>query len=235
MNREQGQQRESKLQYILELWAGRVDWWQTTFSYPKDFRYQEKEEDKEGAIEPPVEELMMEEAPQRTAGAAEEEAVEPSRDEAKKATEQGEETAPVMSIKAWDPDTPYLEALKRSSAKDRYRVYLQQRDLYGKAPAFYPDCGDYFTALGEKPLGLRIWSNLAEIQLEDAALLRKTMKGEYVIEVNYFSSSAPALSGSVTLQVELFTNYGRSNEQRRAITIRLRESTETLRVGEIRF
>ena len=66
-------------------------------------------------------------------------------------------------------------------------------------------------------------------------MVRKAMSGEYHIQVNYFSSSAPILLGSVTLQVDVFTNYGRINEQHRSLTVRLTESTETIDVGTIRI
>jgi uncharacterized protein YfaP (DUF2135 family) len=66
-------------------------------------------------------------------------------------------------------------------------------------------------------------------------IIRKAMLGTYNIKVNYFSSSAPALSGAVTLQVEIFTNYGRPDEERQAITVRLRDNSETLDIGTIVF
>jgi hypothetical protein len=43
------------------------------------------------------------------------------------------------------------------------------------------------------------------------------------------------LLGAVTLQVDIFTNYGRDNERHKSITRRLREKTETIQVGEIEF
>jgi len=66
-------------------------------------------------------------------------------------------------------------------------------------------------------------------------LLKKAMKGKYTIRVKYFSSSAPRLSGSVTLQVDIFTNFGRPNATRRSITVRLRRSKEIINVGDISF
>jgi len=65
--------------------------------------------------------------------------------------------------------------------------------------------------------------------------LRKAQHGEYRIEANYFGSSAPSMSGAVTLQAEVFTNYGRPNEKRQAMTLRLNEGKETFRVGLIEF
>lgn len=66
-------------------------------------------------------------------------------------------------------------------------------------------------------------------------LVKKAMKGKYVIKVNYYGSSAPKLLGAVTLQVDVFTNYGRANERRRNLTVRLTESKDEVLVGEIAF
>ena len=66
-------------------------------------------------------------------------------------------------------------------------------------------------------------------------LLKKSMRGKYKLEVNYYGSSAPTLTGSVTLMVDVFTNYGRKNEKRQTITVRLRESKDVVQVGEVSF
>lgn len=66
-------------------------------------------------------------------------------------------------------------------------------------------------------------------------LLKKSMKGKYAIDVDYFSESAPSILGPVTLQVEIFTNYGRSNEEKKTLTVRLGESKDRLRVGNVAF
>ncbi len=66
-------------------------------------------------------------------------------------------------------------------------------------------------------------------------LLRRAMPGPYKIETNYYGSGAQELIGAVTLQADLFTNYGRPNEQRQSVTLRLKESKETIPVAEIRF
>lgn len=87
-----------------------------------------------------------------------------------------EGTEPVASgtieLKPWTPDTPYLKELKAAPAKDRYTLYLRQRETYGKTPGFFLDISDFFRDQGEKDLALRILSNLAELKLESAPLLR---------------------------------------------------------------
>ncbi|NVN93018.1 MAG: DUF2135 domain-containing protein [Desulfuromonadales bacterium] len=66
-------------------------------------------------------------------------------------------------------------------------------------------------------------------------VLRKGMGGNYTIEANYYGSTAPQLAGTATLQAEVFTNYGRPNEERRAITLRLTQKRETVSIGEVTF
>lgn len=82
-------------------------------------------------------------------------------------------SAPTVSLKAWDPKTPYLEPLKAASDKDEaYKAYLKEREKYGQSPAFYLDCAGWFYKEGNRDLGDKIISNLAEFKLEDAALWR---------------------------------------------------------------
>ncbi len=311
---------------------------------------------------------------------------------------------PAMKISPWDPKTPYLQALKRAPGRKRYRVYLEQRKQHGKAPAFYLDCAHFFAKKRRSRLSLRILSNLAELELENPALLRvlaarlkqrrefdlsiglyekvlslrpeepqsyrdlalvlelrgdkrrgarlrredysralsllakvvmgnwarfkeielialtelntiwpkaqrvgittppvdrrllkhltmdvrivmtwdadltdmdlhilepsgeeayyrykrtvigglvsrdftrgygpevyllrRAMRGTYKIKANYYSSRAVKLAGAVTLQVDVYTNYGRPNQRRRSLTLRLKESKENFFVGSIHF
>ena len=55
---------------------------------------------------------------------------------------------------------------------DAYRRYLAERDTYGTSPAFYLDCADYLIEHGQRDLGIRVLTSVAELKLEDARLLR---------------------------------------------------------------
>ena len=74
-------------------------------------------------------------------------------------------------LKAWSPDTPYLERIKTNPG-DGYREYLRQRTEYAASPAFFFDCGAYFISLNQRETGLRVLSNLLEMDLEDVSLMR---------------------------------------------------------------
>jgi tetratricopeptide (TPR) repeat protein len=75
-------------------------------------------------------------------------------------------------VTAWSPDTPYLRDIKAASKDQRYATYLRLRAQHGTTPGFFLDVSDYFRDQGDSALALRILTNLAELKLEDPALLR---------------------------------------------------------------
>ena len=80
---------------------------------------------------------------------------------------------PGIVIRPWQPDMPYLKELKASKDKgDLFAVYMKQRARYGTSPAFFLDCADFFREAGRGALALQVLSNIAELQLEEATLLR---------------------------------------------------------------
>ena len=411
---------EAKLAKVIRLWKKQVAWWETEFDYAPHFRFRKpvkKSRTRPGffgrlrdmtaqnrrsqrqAMRPPP--PMA--APSPSSAIAREDSGGGLRTSASsgrgvaKARKPGSgppPRGPVVAVKPWDPKTPYLAALRKTRPGAKYEVYLEQRKQFGDSPAFYLDSGDHFQKSGLPGLALRIWSNLAEMELENPALLRilahrlgqagwlelsaltfeeilrlrpeepqsfrdlalvagrrenypraigllnkvvlgvwdrrfpeielialmelngliakaravgiktfpvdprlvklldvdlriiltwdadltdmdlwviepsgekayyshrkttiggrvsrdftrgygpeeyllhKAMKGKYAIRVKYFSSRAPKLSGSVTLQVDIFTNFGRPNATHRSITVRLRRSKEIIDVGAISF
>lgn len=76
-----------------------------------------------------------------------------------------------IEVKAWDPDTPYLKKLRK--ADDAYAAYLKERRSSANSSAFFLDCADFFREeKKDNRLALRVLSNLAELELENAPLLR---------------------------------------------------------------
>lgn len=86
----------------------------------------------------------------------------------------GSEAQPAkqIEVKDWDPKAPYLEALKEADATNRQQVYQAFRMQYGRTPAFFLDCANYFYRLGDTAFANRVLSNITELELENAALLR---------------------------------------------------------------
>jgi Ca-activated chloride channel homolog len=80
---------------------------------------------------------------------------------------------PGIVIKPWQPDMPYLKELQSAKEKAaRAAVYMKSRAQFGTSPAFFLDCADFFREAGDNDMSLRVLSNIAELQLEEPALLR---------------------------------------------------------------
>jgi len=77
-----------------------------------------------------------------------------------------------INMKKWEPDAPYYRRLQAASVADMYRIYLDERPAYVNSSAFFLDAADLFIDRGQIGLGLRILSNLAEMQLENRHILR---------------------------------------------------------------
>jgi Ca-activated chloride channel family protein len=77
-----------------------------------------------------------------------------------------------IEIKPWDPDTPYLAALKGAGPDQAYAAYLQERASHAASPAFFLDCAEYFLRSGRHAIGLRVLSSILDLRLEDPRLLR---------------------------------------------------------------
>lgn len=66
-------------------------------------------------------------------------------------------------------------------------------------------------------------------------MIKKAISGNYVIEINYFGNHQQKLTGPTTVQVELYTQYGTRNQRKQEITLRLEDSKEVVKVGELNF
>ncbi len=62
--------------------------------------------------------------------------------------------------------------------------------------------------------------------------LRKAAPGKYKIEVNYFGNHQQVIAGATTLQVKLVTHFGLPQQKEQLISLRLKDQTETVFVGE---
>jgi hypothetical protein len=61
------------------------------------------------------------------------------------------------------------------------------------------------------------------------------MNGHYTVKAKYYGSQSTRLLGAVAIQLDVFTNYGRENEQRQSVTRRLKDVKEMVEIGKIEF
>ena len=75
-------------------------------------------------------------------------------------------------LNAYNPDTPYLKVMEYAEPDKAIETYYQLKKEYGQTPSFYVDVADYFFKKGDTQQAILVVSNLAELSLENAQLLR---------------------------------------------------------------
>ena len=65
--------------------------------------------------------------------------------------------------------------------------------------------------------------------------IKTAPKGKLKIEANYFGNHQQKLLQPVTVQAEVYTNFGRANQNREVLTLQLDEVKGTFLVGEVAF
>ncbi len=178
------EEREFKehLEWVVELFKRRIDWWKNK-KVPHDritlpveeedtemlqrLRRESRSESMVSEREQALDEFNMVEVGalefSRIVGASA-----PQSSQSPKATS----SVAKLSVKKWDPQTPYLKALKSSKKNEQYAVYLTFKKGYENSPSFYFDVADFFVDQGQPQLALRVLTNLAELELENHELLR---------------------------------------------------------------
>jgi tetratricopeptide (TPR) repeat protein len=182
--------KRAKLDAVVAMWQARVAWWEQRPDVKPGFRWHGEAVKKSGGV---FSRLASAVAPRSAAPAEAAAAVDlsvvnspepapalmaaspaaPAAASAKMAPGGGrDEDLASIQVTAWNPDTPYLKRLKAADKAAREKVYAEQREAFAASPAFYLDCADWLLREGETALGVRVLTNLAELRIEDAALLR---------------------------------------------------------------
>ena len=77
-----------------------------------------------------------------------------------------------IALRAWQPNEIYAQRLKGAADKDLYAIYLDEKPSYLRSSAFFLDVADRLIERKQTALGLRVLSNLAEMDLGNRQLLR---------------------------------------------------------------
>lgn len=96
-----------------------------------------------------------------------------------------------IRLRKWEPNAPYVTHLRDAKPENMYAAYLDERGSYTASTAFYLDAADIFIDRGETDLGLRILSNLAEMNLENRHILR--ILAYRLVQARQFSAALPIL------------------------------------------
>jgi len=212
------QAQKQRLDEVEKEWKQRVAWWEKEYKYDPKFVYHEKGQELQqrgmgNGAGGPVPAPAFAPAPALNApraaapmdfAQAQQQAATPvpgsigglvavnGNVAAKKlAGDSSTASGPVITIAPWNPDTPYLKALKDSPPDKAYDVYLQQRHEHGDMPAFYLDCADYFLTHNLRDVGVRILTDIPALGLDSPELLRIAgyrfeQLGEYNLAIDLF-------------------------------------------------
>ena len=66
-------------------------------------------------------------------------------------------------------------------------------------------------------------------------LVRHAHSGAYEIQANFYGSRAQSLTGPTTAQATVITHFGRPDEDRRTLTLRLTDEKEVVDIGSVSF
>lgn len=106
-------------------------------------------------------------------------------------------------------EADYLKTIARADAALRYQTYIKLRPANAANPIYYFNVGSYFIKMGDKELGGRILSNLAELDLGSYELYkmlgyRLKQEGDYEGEVFAFKK----VTELRPLDPQSFRDYG---------------------------
>ena len=198
INSEKMEEQKQALERVISQSKEQTSWWQT--SYPIKAQKKTKKNKKYGTPPPPPAMMVHAEEIAGYNNAAEILRYDASDDNAKMADmgtagydiiadnsaqqmemELAEPAAESLGynppqarivLNAYDPDTPYLKVMEYADPAKAIETYHKLKKEYGQTPSFYVDVADYFFKKGDLAQAVLVVSNLAELNLEDAQLLR---------------------------------------------------------------
>jgi tetratricopeptide (TPR) repeat protein len=65
--------------------------------------------------------------------------------------------------------------------------------------------------------------------------LKKAIKGEYLIQANYYGTNSQKQLQPVVVQATIYTNFGRPNQKKQVLTLQLGNAKDVYTVGTIKF
>lgn len=77
-----------------------------------------------------------------------------------------------IELNEWQPDVPYLKQLEKTSPSQYFTEYVLLKKQYRLQPSFYADVARFLFNKKQQELSLQVLSNINELKLEDAELLR---------------------------------------------------------------
>ncbi|TWO68690.1 DUF2135 domain-containing protein [Caenimonas sedimenti] len=189
----QGQQRatqQAHLEQMVRQFEARQRWWERDFPREEQVKKEQAAASTQAALgeaklrrdaSPPLPAMLAPAAPagppmESRAGASRAAAAAPASRMQQLAADSAApapaQASARIALQAWIPDAAYLRRLADAPDGDLYAAYLDERRENAASSAFFMDAAGLFLQRGQPELGLRVLSNLAEMNLENRQLLR---------------------------------------------------------------
>jgi len=177
VRQKRGGERQSQLERVVKLFLDKQAWWSREF--PKDDRPAAIAKDaddarrKDGAAAKAMARPAPS-SPARAGAPGSGMAAEMSADRNNRRDAGKGSAGPAIGIqlRRWTSNAPYIARFAKAAPGDLYRIYLDERASYPGSTAFFLDAADLLLEKGQTDLGLRVLSNLAEMDLENRHVLR---------------------------------------------------------------
>lgn len=98
---------------------------------------------------------------------------------------------------------------------------------------FEPDEGHAYYGHNQTRIGGLVSRDFTRGYGPEEYVLRHALPGKYLIKTHYYGSHQQSLCGPCTITATVFTNYGRADEQKQILTLRLEQASNQELVGEI--
>ena len=112
--------------------------------------------------------------------------------------EQGDLGAP--RLQAWNGRSGINDRMRRAAPERQYAIYRAERPRHAREPGFFLAMADHFLSAGDREIGLRVLSNLAELGLEHPPLLR--VLAQRLMDVGRPELALPLLERLLALRPE---------------------------------
>ncbi|SFF87114.1 hypothetical protein SAMN05518865_105273 [Duganella sp. CF458] len=183
-------QRVKHLDNVVREFQAKVAWWEKSFPKNRPPALAPKKAavaDMRMAEAPMMEAMPAPAPPPAMASRAAPAAAPMAVDELDMPAEKRINGGASVRLKAWQPDAPYTARMRKAAVGDMYRIYLDERPSHAGSSAFLLDVAGLMLERGQRDLGLRVLSNLAEMELENRHVLR-------VLSYRLMEAGAPRLA-----------------------------------------
>ena len=66
-------------------------------------------------------------------------------------------------------------------------------------------------------------------------MIKNALSGNFNVQVNYYGSHSQAILAPVNLHIEFFTNFGKPNQKKQEISLRLDNQKDIIDIGNFKF